>query len=87
MVAVNEPAWSENIVWGSDDNIVWGSSDNIVWGSSDNIVWGSNIVWGEQHRLGKQHRVGQYPSRLRVWKLDHVGNGCRRPVADRVGHA
>ena len=87
VVAVNELAWSENIVWGSDDNIVWGSSDNIVWGSSDNIVWGSNIVWGRQHRLGKQHRVGQYPSRLRVWKLDHVGNGCRRPVADRVGHA
>ncbi len=49
VVAVNQPVWSENIVWGSnDDNIVWGSSDdNIVWGSSeDNIVWGSNIVWG-----------------------------------------
>jgi serine protease AprX len=58
VVAVNQPAWSNNIVWGSsDDNIVWGSSDdNIVWGSSDdnivwgssndNIVWGSNIVWG-----------------------------------------
>jgi len=47
VVAVNEPAWSENIVWGSDDNIVWGSSDNIVWGSSDNIVWGSSIVWDD----------------------------------------
>jgi serine protease AprX len=55
---INEPAWSTNIVWGSDDNIVWGSDDNIVWGSNivwgnnivwasdDNIVWGSNIVWG-----------------------------------------
>jgi serine protease AprX len=55
---INEPAWSANIVWGSDDNIVWGSDDNIVWGSNivwgnnivwasdDNIVWGSNIVWG-----------------------------------------
>jgi serine protease AprX len=58
VVYFNEPAWTQNIVWGSsDDNIVWGSSDdnivwgsnddNIVWGSSDdNIVWGSNIVWG-----------------------------------------
>jgi serine protease AprX len=57
VVYFNEPAWMQNIVWGSnddnivwgssDDNIVWGSSDdNIVWGSSDNIVWGSNIVWG-----------------------------------------
>jgi subtilisin family serine protease len=58
VVSVNQPAWAENIVWGSDDNIVWGSSDNIVWGSNivwgnnivwasdDNIVWGSNIVWG-----------------------------------------
>ena len=58
VVSVNQPAWSQNIVWGSDDNIVWGSNDNIVWGSNivwddnivwgsdDNIVWGSNIVWG-----------------------------------------
>jgi hypothetical protein len=57
VVYFNEPAWTQNIVWGSsddnivwgssDDNIVWGSSDdNIVWGSSDNIVWGSNVVWG-----------------------------------------
>ena len=58
VLAVNQPAWSDNIVWGSDDNIVWGSDDNIVWGSNivwddnivwgsdDNIVWGSNIVWG-----------------------------------------
>jgi hypothetical protein len=44
VVSVNQPAWAENIVWGSDDNIVWGSNDNIVWGS--NIVWGNNIVWG-----------------------------------------
>ena len=51
VVAVNEPAWSENIVWGSDDNIVWGSSDNIVWGSSDNIVWGSNIVWASDDNI------------------------------------
>jgi hypothetical protein len=59
-LSVNQPAWSTNIVWGSDDNIVWGSDDNIVWGSNivwddnivwgsdDNIVWGSNIVWGNQ---------------------------------------
>ena len=58
VVSVNQPAWSQNIVWGSDDNVVWGSNDNIVWGSNivwddnivwgsdDNIVWGSNIVWG-----------------------------------------
>ena len=58
VVSVNQPAWSTNIVWGSDDNIVWGSNDNIVWGSNivwddnivwgsdDNIVWGSNMVWG-----------------------------------------
>jgi serine protease AprX len=52
VVYVNEPAWSLNIVWGSDENIVWGSDENIVWGSSivwasdENIVWGSNIVWG-----------------------------------------
>ena len=59
-LSVNQPAWSTNIVWGSDDNIVWGSDDNIVWGSNivwddnivwgsdDNIVWGSNVVWGNQ---------------------------------------
>jgi hypothetical protein len=50
VLSVNQPAWSTNIVWGTDDNIVWGSDDNIVWGSNivwdDNIVWGSNIVWG-----------------------------------------
>jgi hypothetical protein len=48
VLSVNQPAWSTNVVWGSDDNIVWGSDDNIVWGSNDNIVWGSddNIVWG-----------------------------------------
>jgi serine protease AprX len=45
-VYVNDPAWAQNIIWGSsiewDDNIIWGS--NIIW--DDNIIWGSNIIWG-----------------------------------------
>lgn len=52
VVYVNDPAWSQNIIWGSsiewDDNIIWGN--NIIWGSSlggdDNIIWGNNIIWG-----------------------------------------
>jgi serine protease AprX len=45
-VYVNDPAWSQNIIWGSsiewDDNIIWGN--NIIW--DDNIIWGNNIIWG-----------------------------------------
>jgi hypothetical protein len=45
-VYMNDPAWSQNIIWGSsvewDDNIVWGN--NIVW--DENIIWGNNIIWG-----------------------------------------
>ena len=58
VVYINQAAWSENIVWGSDENIVWGSSDdNIVWGSSDNIVWGSNIVWGNNIVWGSSDNI------------------------------
>lgn len=46
VVYVNDPAWGQNIIWGSsidwDDNIIWGN--NVVW--DDNIIWGNNIIWG-----------------------------------------
>ena len=57
VVYINQAAWSENIVWGSEENIVWGSDDNIVWGSSDNIVWGSNIVWGNNIVWGSSDNI------------------------------
>ena len=55
LVEMNQPAWGDNIVWGTGelDNIVWGTvsddGDNIVWGTmfdDDNIVWGTSLFYG-----------------------------------------
>lgn len=62
VVALNQPVWHRNIVWGTfmdeGDNIVWGTwfeEDNIVWGTffgeGDNIVWGTSLIWAESDNI------------------------------------